>query len=347
MTQNRRLQMIAPGLLGPVTDADAVAALHASIPALERFLARADARDEVSPDFAAAVFAAFSLGGRDLPVAAVSRLGEHDGGTAHVGEFHWLRADPVHLRVDTHNARLFGSHMLELQADEARGLVERLRAHFEEDGLRFEAPVPERWYVATRENFDLHADSPQRVAGRNIDLFLPTGTDAGRWRQWMNEAQMLLHDAPENLRRADEGRLPVNSFWPWGGGRLPVEPFETVPDVVWSDEPMVHGLARLAEIPAHPLPASVADWLPAEGDNLVVHSGLADPLVHGDIEGWLEAVDRFAGKWVGPLHERVGAGELDEFVLAVDGSRRFRLRPVHRRRWWRRRRPWTRWLDRE
>lgn len=347
MSQSRRLLLIAPGLLGPVTDPEAVASLLPSIPPLDRMLARADGQDDVDRDFPAAVFAAFAVGGRGLPVAAVSRLGETGGGSAHVGEYYWLRADPVHLRIDTHNARLFGNHLLELEADESNALIERLRSHFGEDGLHFEAPVPGRWYVAVNENFDLDADSPQHVAGRNIDSFLPTGADAGRWRQWMNEAQMLLHDAPENLHRESEGRLPVNSFWPWGGGRLPVGPFETVPDAAWSDEPLVHGLARLAGLSSHPLPGSAFDWQPVAGDNLIVYSQPVEPLVHGDIEGWLETVDRFANEWVKPLCERVAAGELDAFTLSVGGQRRFHLRPAHRRRWWRRRHPWTRWLEHE
>lgn len=339
--------MIVPGLLGPVTDVEAVGALQPSIPALDRLLSRADVEDDVNRDFPAAVFAAFAMGGRDLPAAAVSRLGEADGGSAHVGEYYWLRVDPVHLRIDTHNARLFGDHVLELQADEASALVERLHAHFADDGLRIEAPAPGRWYAAVTETFELHAETPHRVAGRNIDPFLPSGADAGRWRRWMNEAQMLLHDAPVNTQRETEGRLPVNSFWPWGGGRLPLEPLETVPAAAWADEPLVHGLARLAEVPVHPLPDRAADWTPVEGDNLVVDARLVEPLVHGDIEGWLEAVTRFAEDWAGPLYERVAAGELDETILAVDGTRRYRLETRHKRRWWRRKRPWTRWLEAE
>lgn len=347
MPQSRRLLMLVPGLLGPVTEPAAVEGLHPSIRPLERMLARADVLDEVNPDFESAVFAAFGLGGRDLPVAAVSRLGELDGGTAHVGESCWLRADPVHLRVDTHSARLFGSHVLDLEPDEALGLTTRLNDHFGQDGLRFEAPVPDRWYVAVRGNVDLHTHSPQQVAGRNIDAFLPEGEDASRWRQWMNEAQMLLHDAPENIARETEGRLAVNSFWPWGAGRLPNDPFETVPAAAWADDPLVQGLARMADVPAQPLPNAPGEWTPVEGRNLIVDPRPAQPLVHGDIEGWLSAVTRHAQDWLVPLYERLVAQEIDELELAVDGNRRFLLLPTYRRRWWRRSRPWTQWLDAE
>ncbi len=345
MPETRRLLLLAPGLLGPVADADAVAALCPSLPALERFLRRADVLDDVHADrFEAARFAAFGLGGAELPVAAVSRFGEADGGTAHVGESCWLRADPVHLRIDTHTARLFGDHVLGLDGDEARALVRRLNEHFANDGLHFEAPAPSRWYVAVQETVKLHTHPPYRVAGRNIDAFLPSGEHAGRWRGWMNEAQMLLHDAPANRERERSGRLPVNSIWPWGAGRLPPQPLETVPDAVWAEDPVTLGLARLANTRSEPLPRGAHEWQPVTGFNLVATTAALEPLVHGDIEDWLARVARLDGDWLAPLQRRLAAQELDAVELAVDTPRRYRLRRAHRWRLWRRRRAWTRWL---
>lgn len=348
MPQTRRLLILAPGLLGPVTDPEAVKGILPSVPGVESLLRRADPlTDAHHGRFEAACFAAFGLGGRELPVAAVSRLGEADGGTAHVGEYCWLRADPVHLRIDTHTARLFDNHVLGLQPDEARELIQRLNEHFRADGLRFEAPVPNRWYVSVEAAIRLDTHPPHRVAGRNIDEFLPRGEHATRWRQWLNEAQMLLHDAPVNAERERRGLLPVNSFWPWGAGRLPPDPMETVPAMVHAEDPVILGLARLGEVPSQPLPPSATDWEPAEGRNLVVTTAMLDPLVNGDIEGWLEAVDRFARQWLLPAVEMLEAERLEEIGLAVDGPAWYRLRRPHRWRLWRRRRGWTRWLTRE
>lgn len=348
MPQPRRLLMLAPGLLGPVNDPDAVAGILPSVPALESLLRRADPLADVHHGhFEAACFAAFGLGGRQLPVAAVSRFGEPDGGTAHVGEYCWLRADPVHLRIDTHTARLFGGHVLALEAEEARSLVARLNEHFRDDGLRFEAPVPNRWYIATEETIRLDSHPAHRVAGRNIDEFLPRGEHATRWRQWLNEAQMLLHDAPVNADRERRGLLPVNSFWPWGAGRLPPDPLETVPTAVHAEDPVTLGLARLGDVPAQPLPLSGTDWEPAEGRNLVVTTALLEPLVNGDIEGWLEEVDRFGHQWLQPVADMLEAQWLEEIGLAVDGPVWYRLRRPHRWRLWRRRHDWTHWLTRE
>lgn len=350
MPQPPRLLILAPGLLGPVADPAAVAGILPSVPGLESLLRRADALVDVHHGhFEAACFAAFGLGGRELPVAAVSRFGEADGGTAHVGEHCWLRADPVHLRIDTHTARLFSDHVLDLDAEEARSLVERLNDHFRDDGLCFEAPVANRWYVAVDETTRLDTHPPHHVAGRNIDEFLPQGEHAGRWRQWLNEAQMLLHDAPVNIERERRGRLPVNSFWPWGAGtgRLPSEPLESTPDTVLTENPVVLGLARLSDVPSTPLPGSASEWQPGAGRNLVVTTAMLDPLVNGDIEGWLEAVDQFSRQWLLPAAEMLEKEQLDIVELAVDGPSWFSLQRRHRWRLWRRRYGWTHWLVQE
>lgn len=348
MPQTPRLLILAPGLLGPVTDPGAVAGIQPSVPALESLLRRADALVDVHHGhFEAACFSAFGLGGRELPVAAVSRFGEADGGTAHVGEHCWLRVDPVHLRIDTHTARLFSDHVLNLEAEEAFSLVACLNEHFRDDGLRFEAPVPNRWYVAVNETIRLDTHPPHHVAGRNIDEFLPRGEHAGRWRQWLNEAQMLLHDAPINAERERRGRLPVNSFWPWGAGRLPPEPLESPPAAVNTGNPVILGLARLGDVPAMPLPESAAEWQPVEGRNLIVTTAMLDPLVNGDIEGWLEAVDHFSRQWLAPAMELLEKERLNTIELAVDGPSWFYLQRSYRWRLWRRRRSWTHWLAQE
>ncbi len=49
---------------------------------------------------------------------------------------------------------------------------------------------------------------------------LPSGADAGTWKRWQNEIEMLLHAHPVNIAREAEGLLPANGVWFWGGGRL-------------------------------------------------------------------------------------------------------------------------------
>ncbi len=343
MAAVRHLELVVPGLLGPVTDADAVARLGLDLPALAWLLARADPVAGTGPDSLAPVFDAFGVSGPDWPAAAPARLGEADGDSVRLGERWWVRADPVHLRVDTTHARLFGAWALDLQADESAALIERLNGLYADDGLVFEAPAPDRWYIGCPQPSDLRAVTPDRVAGRNVDAFMPEGSDARAWRAWLNEVQMLLHDAPVNTDRERRGALPVNSVWLWGGGQCPA--VSGAPDRVYADEPVALGLARLAGIPGKSTGAAswTGQW--PEGNTLAVDARAVDPLVHGEIETWLECLAALERDRIAPLVQGLRQGHLDTVTIAPGDGRRFRVNRRGLRRFWRRNRPWTAWLE--
>src|SRR5258706_8557402 len=86
------LDLLVPDLL---LAADAPAPFLAQrVPGLEKWLARADVRSEAGASATSWLGAAYGLAA-PLPVAAISRAGE---GAEADGE--WMRADPVHLRID-------------------------------------------------------------------------------------------------------------------------------------------------------------------------------------------------------------------------------------------------------
>ena len=192
MPAARSLHLVVPGLLGPVTDPDTVARISPRMPALERLLGRATVSEGGETHAEACILAACGIRMSPAPVAAIARLGEPDAPALATRDW-WLRVDPVHLRVDMNQARLFGPHALKLQAEHARGLVARLNEHLADDGLSIEAPVPHRWYLRFSEPPDLETHSLAEVSGRNVHLFMPTGGDSARWRSWLTEVQMLLH----------------------------------------------------------------------------------------------------------------------------------------------------------
>lgn len=345
MESGPTVELLVPGLLGPVPDPAAAGALLPALPVLDQGLARAGVVHGPQREAEAAILAAFGLECDAWPVAPVARAGEHD--SAAPGATWWLRIDPVYLRIDMTHARLFSAYMLALEQAEADLLVESLNRHFAADGWRVEAPAPERWYMASATDPGLVAHSPTRVAGRNIDHFMPGGSAGAYWRGVLNEVQMLLHDHPVNAERERAGRLPVNSIWPWGGGRAP-EQWPAPPARVFADDATAQGAARLADVPIAPLPDDAYGLEPGPGRNLVVDPAIRDPLVHGEAEAWVAAVDGIAGRWLDPLHERLRRGEIARLVINGGVRRRFALtRAALLWRAWRRPRPWTRWLETE
>src|SRR5258708_39029981 len=115
------LDLPVPGLL---LAADAPAPFLAQrVPGLEKWLARADVRTEAGASATTWLGAAYGLPS-PLPVAAISRAGE---GAEADGE--WMRADPVHLRIDHDYLKLHDASVLGVRREEAEPLPAALQGH--------------------------------------------------------------------------------------------------------------------------------------------------------------------------------------------------------------------------
>jgi hypothetical protein len=173
---------------------------------------------------------------------------------------------------------------------------------------------------------------------------LPRGADAASWRTRLNDVQMLLHDHVVNEERESAGKLPINSIWPWGGGRLQdaaPSPF----NAVWSTDPLASGLAQAAHIAARNLPGGAEDLLRAsasQGVNLILLDRLRGAAQYGDAHGWREGLQQLEHAWFAPLlqaltQQRIGMISLHALgpagVLSSETTR------GDLRRFWRRVKP--------
>lgn len=186
---------------------------------------------------------------RSYGAAALMRAAETPA--TDVARTAWLRADPAHLQADINGGRLLATGaMLGLDAEDVAALVPALRPLFGDSGFELDAPHPERWYLRLPREARLPAfEPPAQALGDDALAHFPEGETARRWRALWSESQVLLHQHPHNARRREQGRLPVNSLWFWGGGLLPDHVSTTFPSLC-SDDPLLHALARAANIPA-------------------------------------------------------------------------------------------------
>ena len=159
--------------------------------------------------------------GADWPVAAVTALVDCDASIDVCGTGTWLRADPVHLRPDVADLVLFDAVDVGVSREEARALAEAVNEALRPGGPVIDAAHPHRWYVALEAPARMATTPLSLAAGAGISAAMPRGPDAPRWRRWMNEVQMALHDCPVNAERERRGAVPINSIWFWGGGSLP------------------------------------------------------------------------------------------------------------------------------
>ncbi len=333
-------QLLIPDLFWPDRDfTDIYRGLD--MPALERLLGKGRRRHAEAESAEAWLCAQFNLDRHgDWPVAPYSLLA--DGGEP--GAHHWLRADPVHLKLDGNRLVLADSGIFPVSQQEAESLSDSLNAHFSGDGLTFYPLRPHRWYLRVEAAPALETTALPEAAGRSIDALLPRGADAASWRTRLNDIQMLLHGHAVNEERESAGKLPVNSVWLWGGGKLSdavSAPF----DAVWSRNPFAAGLAQAARLAARDLPDSAAGLLRAsasEGVSLILLDQLRGAAQYDDAHGWREALQLLERDWFAPLLEALGLeriGMLSLHVLGPGGALSAEVTRGDLRRFWRRAKP--------
>ena len=302
-------------LLLPATQRFAGATLP---PSLSQALGRAD---RASGD--SGVDAQLARHFRPLPdrwsPAALTRVVDAgiDDATPHA----WLRADPAYIRPDINGARLLAiGHALGIDQADVDALLPALRPLFGDSGFILDAPHPSRWYLRLPREAKLPAfASPEDALGEDVfdhDAFATSRDvpEARRWRVLLSEAQVVLHNHPHNALRAAAGKVPINALWFWGGGVLPDSIAGAAP-TLYSDDALLHGLARVGRLQGMPLDA----FANADAEALVDLRGARDP--HALLERWLPPV--------------INAVPNREVTLDFADGAQFVLRASQRWRFWR------------
>jgi hypothetical protein len=321
-------ELIVPGLFAESTGTRA--------PALELLLARGRKSSSESHAPEAWLQEAFGLEDQPVPAGALTLL----AGGGEPGDACWARADPVHLRLMRDRLIVVPSAAFPLSREEADALAEALNRHFE-GAPSLTVVEPDRWCARLEENLAFHAASPIEIAGRDVDLALRIGGEAGkRWAKLLNEAQMVLHAHPVNEAREARGKPTVNSLWLWGAGRAPKLPQAPWQSVTATD-PVALGLARLGGARQRALPASADAWLersPEDGRHLVVLDALRAPLALGNTAEYAESIDTLEKNWFAPLLAALRAGRIGMVTVHVPDSLGATFETIRGdlRRFWRR-----------
>lgn len=202
------LILVVPGLLALQGAALAAAPSLAS-------LARFAPTPDIEPHGIAAALCA-ALGVRPAtPVAPLAAL----GAGIDIGDDYMLCADPVHLVADRDDVVLL-QRVDDLSDAAAHALAAALDRHFADDDVRFALARPDAWFAQCRKAPDLVTTPLDAALRSGLFPHLPGGGDAGTWKRWQNEIEMLLHEHPVNVVREVGGLAVANGIWFWGGGRL-------------------------------------------------------------------------------------------------------------------------------
>ncbi len=303
--------------------------------ALTRLMDRADATVIRAPGFEQSLVDAFYHECRNPSLAWLSRLGEHQQPPAQGA---WLRADPVHMAADIDNVLMFGNQDLNIRQHESDALIDELNRHFQEQGWRFFAADPRRWYLQLAESPQLHCSPLSEVIGQNVRELLPGGQDSLYWHRTINEIQMLLYQSPVNLARREAGDREINSIWFWGDGEMK-RPELTEWCAAWGDDVLLRGLAIASGTGLNPLPDQAATWQAQHtaGRHLLVLSDLG-ALAETDREQVLHSYEL---DWFAPLLSMLLNREVAKIEINPCNGTLYRVTRGLLARFWRR----SNWLD--
>ena len=182
----------------------------------------------LSPPHERALAQAIGFAGPDGGLPWAAHFAAQDG--VDTGDLCWGLLTPMHWHVGTDHVTMLDPQALQLDEAESRELLEAVRPLFESEGWVLLYGAPTRWYGAHESLAELPTASPDRVIGRNVDLWMPDHPQARLVRRLQNEVQMLLYTHPSTDRRVERGQLPVNTFWLSGCG--PRQNATVPPDLV-------------------------------------------------------------------------------------------------------------------
>jgi hypothetical protein len=257
-----RITLVAPGLLALPSEALAQAT------SLSQLAAIAGVHD--APGLDEALLADLGCEAQPAPLAAA-------GAGIDVGTTWVVRADPVSMIVGREDVRLAGL-VDDLDEAERSALLALLDGHFAGDGLAFFAPRADAFFASIATPQQVRTAAIEAVGNRPLRECIPAGPDAPRWRRWLTEAQMLLHDHA----LAQRAGLPVNALWFAGGGVLPnassIPAFDAYAAAGRHGD-VVRGLVRVGERRARPItPLPEALTKSASGHVVSALSALRSPV---------------------------------------------------------------------
>lgn len=130
----------------------------------------------------------------------------------------WL-TELVHVSPSRDGAALLPAGELAITPDQSVALFESVQALFSEAGFELSPSGVTQWRIALPGGYAPISASPALVSITSVNDWWPQDMAARPWRRLVNEVQMLWFDHPVNQARYQQGLVPINSLWLFGGAR--------------------------------------------------------------------------------------------------------------------------------
>lgn len=224
-----------------------------------------------------------------------------------------------------------------IESMEAKEIIESLQRELGDDKLEFYPGVSYRHLLVWRSGEDrMETTPPHDITGQKSTPHLPRGHGAERLIEIMQQAKVVLHRHPINVKRRERGKKVANAIWLWGQGRAPqlqkITDRYGITGGVISAVDLLRGIGTYAGLQIIKVPgitgyldtnfrgkAAYAVEALNEMDFVFVHVEAPDEMGHeGNIAGKIESLERIDREIVGYILEKVN--QLHPFRILLLGD---------------------------
>ena len=247
----------------------------------------------------------------------------------------------VHLQPDLHSAIVVPIQHNDRNINDISIIINDLKDLFKVDCDI--VSIGDGLYLMALHEFDAPSHYPHllSVLGKAANPYIEQSRENLSWYKLLNEMQMFMHQHDVNQQRQQQGLLPLNSLWFWGGGERPRQVDNRF---AWScDDPVLSRFARSLECAIAPT-RDIAE-LERSADALVVDLRLLELLKTGDASDIGPLLLELENNLLQPL---LGALERDRkrLYLRAGYDFDFELGPRAALKFWRRSSSLEDWLGR-
>jgi hypothetical protein len=235
--------------------------------------------------------------GQDVPAEGLAAL-RFWGQTGQRPNVWIAAADPIHLEPRLDFLRLHALEGPQSPNTDLRAIVDFLQECLGPESVFAFAQIGQYAYLRGDQPIATAEVSASAIDGLEPDMFMPSGEEASGYLALSSELQMSLHDHEINLRREEEGLMPVNSIWLWGGGMAPQKAVKPLPPFIGED-PLFQGYWKSCTGVVAPWPGSFADCLEIAVQDFVALPPGDDALVN----------------YLSELREQLRRGRIDRLML--------------------------------
>jgi hypothetical protein len=170
-------------------------------------------------------------------------------GVKNPSETVWL-AELSAISVGREGATIAHPASFEVSSDEADALFDAVSGLWADRAISALPLNNRQWRIWLDPSASTRSLTPAAMAEMRLSDWWPQEDSLREWRRLLNEIQMVWHEHPVNIARAERGEVPINSLWLFGGAK---------------------------------------GWSPGHSSTLI-YEGLHTPYLQGDWAAWIAAL---------------------------------------------------------